>query len=69
MYQHSGVLSFGCGCNKNKVAAATSRTTRQTIYQVVKNGGVVSEFGSLSEARTEAISDGGQVRVSSKLVS
>lgn len=63
-YQHSGILSFGCGCNKNKTAVA--RTSRQTVYQVVQDGAVMSEFGSLSEARNEAIAAGGQVRVSSK---
>lgn len=68
MYQHTSILCFGCGCNKNKGAAAGPRTSRQTVYQVVKDGGVVSEFGTLSEARTEAIATSGQVRVSSKTV-
>lgn len=61
---------MGCGCNKARSngALAAPRASRQTVYQVIKNGGVVSEFSTLQEARKEAITADGQVRVSSKLV-
>lgn len=60
---------MGCGCNKARSngALSTPRAVRRTVYQVIKNGAVVSEFGTLAEARTEAVSQDGQVRVSSKL--
>lgn len=60
---------MGCGCNKRaQNGQVAPRAIRQTVYQVIKNGSVISEFGSLSEARQDAIAQSGQVRVSSKTI-
>lgn len=66
------ILEFGCGCNKNKSAqvpgAGSASLRRATIYQVMANGSVVSEFDTLGEARIAATAAGGRVKVTSKLV-
>ena len=60
---------MGCGCNKRaQNGVVAPRAIRQTVYQVVKDGGILSEFGTLSEARREAVAQSGQVRVSSKTI-
>lgn len=60
---------MGCGCNKKAQngVAASPRAIRRTVYQVIKDGSVLSEFGTLAEARKEAVASSGQVRVSSKV--
>lgn len=66
------VLEFGCGCGGKKApqvpGAGSASARRMTIYQVLVNGGVVSEFSILSEARAAATAAGGRVKVTSKLV-
>ena len=60
---------MGCGCGKRN-AAATQRVNAQratTVYQVLKEGSVDSEYGSLPEARQHAIKVGGRVKVTSKI--
>lgn len=66
---HEGILAFGCGCNKGKIASAVSAVTRTTIYQVIgSDQSVVGEFASLPEARTKAVEVSGRVKVTSKAV-
>lgn len=65
------VTEFGCGCNKNKTAqvpGAGAAVRRSTVYQVLANGSVISEFDTLGEARVAATAAGGRVKVTSKLV-
>lgn len=64
--KHEGILSFGCGCNKGGAAKAVATTNRSTIYQVVLGGAVTGEFASLPEARQQAITNGGRVKVTTK---
>jgi hypothetical protein len=61
---------MGCGCNKKSTVGAgqTAQSRRVTIYQVLASGNVVSEHESLPSARQEAVSVGGRVKVTSKIV-
>lgn len=63
---------MGCGCGKSKApqapGAGSASARRQTIYQVLVNGSVASEWPTLPEARTAATAAGGRVKVTSKLV-
>lgn len=64
---------MGCGCNKSKTAqvpgAGISGGRRATIYQVMSDSTVVSEYDTLPEARLKATEVGGRVKVTSKIVS
>lgn len=61
---------MGCGCNKKTTGGAPIASSRRiTVYEVQLSGKSVSEFGSLPEARAEAVKVGGRVKVSSKVVS
>lgn len=55
---------MGCGCSKRGAGVNTQRAS--TVYQVLKDGTFHAEFGSLPEARQEAIKVGGRVKVTSK---
>jgi hypothetical protein len=71
IHDSSKVTSFGCGCNKKTAqvpGAGGASVRRATIYQVLDNGSVVSEFDTLGEARVAATQVGGRVKVTSKLV-
>lgn len=58
---------MGCGCGKRGEAARQLNAIRTTtVYQVLKDGSVDSEYGSLPEARKQAIAVGGRVKVTSK---
>lgn len=58
---------MGCNCGKRGAAANQLNANRtSTVYQVLKDGSVDSEYGSLPEARKHAIAVGGRVKVTSK---
>lgn len=62
---------MGCNCGKKlngQQRGATMQRTTSTVYQVLLNGSVDSEYGSLPEARQQAIKVGGRVKVTSKTV-
>jgi hypothetical protein len=63
---------MGCGCGKGKTAQAPgaggSPVRRATVYQVMANNAIVSEHETLADARTAAVTAGGRVKVTSKLV-
>jgi hypothetical protein len=62
---------MGCGCGKKSAqapGAGSASTRRATVYQVLSNNAVVSEHGTLPEARTAATAVGGRVKVTSKTV-
>lgn len=62
---------MGCGCNKKSAqvpGAGGPAVRRATVYQVMANNVVVSEFDTLPEARIAAVAAGGRVKVTSKLV-
>lgn len=56
---------MGCGCSKKGAAPALS-SSRITVYEVEVGGAVVSEFGTLAEARIEAVKIDGKIKVTSK---
>lgn len=62
---------MGCGCSSGKntkqVPGVTQSTVRFTVYQVLKENEVVSEFSNLREARAAAVEVGGRVKVTSKM--
>lgn len=63
---------MGCNCGKSKTAQTSSvsaASRRVTVYQVMVDGSVASEFGALPEARKEATALGGRVKVTSKMIS
>ena len=62
---------MGCGCAKKRgvngeVISNGAIAGRKAVYQVVKDGQVVSEFGTPLEARRAATEQGGRVRISSQ---
>lgn len=63
---------MGCNCGKSKASqvpgAGAAAARRATIYQVLADSTVVSEHGTLPEARIEATKLGGRVKVVSKIV-
>lgn len=61
---------MGCGCGKSSGSprGETSNMRRATVYQVLADSVVVSEHGTLPEARTEATKINGRVKVTSKIV-
>lgn len=70
IHDPESILSFGCGCAKGRslTPGQTAQSRRVTIYQVLASGNVVSEHESLPAARQEAVSVGGRVKVTSKVV-
>lgn len=62
---------MGCGCNKKingQVIQQGATAGRRAVYQVVKNGQVLSEFGTPMEARRAASEAGARVRIISQPV-
>jgi hypothetical protein len=62
---------MGCNCGKSKAVQAPGAgagARRATVYQVMSNSVVVSEFSTLPEARKKATEVGGRVKVTSKIV-
>lgn len=60
---------MGCGCNKGKGGVASAAAPRRvTVYQVLTDGNITNEFSTLPEARKAALSEGGRVKVTSKVV-
>lgn len=62
---------MGCGCGKKAPqvpGAGSSSARRVTVYQVLVNSVVSSEWNTLQEARTAATAAGGRVKVTSKIV-
>ena len=59
---------MGCGCNKKRAEGVISGTAagRRAVYQVVKDGTVLSEFGTPMEARRAASEAGARVRITSQ---
>lgn len=58
---------MGCNCGKRGSSAGQLNANRtSTVYQVLKEGSVDSEYQSLPEARKQAIAVGGRVKVTSK---
>jgi hypothetical protein len=62
---------MGCGCAKKRgvngeVISQGAFAGRKAVYQVVKDGQVVSEFGTPMEARKAATEAGGRVRITSQ---
>lgn len=65
------MIKLGCGCGKSKsaqVPGASLAARRATVYQVLVNSSVDSEFGTLPEARKKATEVGGRVKVTTKLI-
>lgn len=63
---------MGCGCSKGRSlgdgSSSASLPRRVTVYQVLSNGNVLSEYDSLPVARKEAVAVGGRVKVTSKVI-
>lgn len=62
---------MGCGCNKRRgvngeIVTSGISAGRKAVYQVVKDGQVVSEFSTPMEARKAASEVGARVRISSQ---
>lgn len=58
---------MGCGCGGAKTTRnVTSVTSRETIYQVIKDSAVTGEFTTIQDARMAAIANGGRVKVTSR---
>lgn len=60
---------MGCGCAKKKINGQVVNGAvagRQAVYQVVKDGQVVSESTTPMEARRAATEVGGRVRITSQ---
>lgn len=59
---------MGCGCNKASTAK-NAAARRVTVYQVMDGtNNMVGEFGTLPEARAEAVKVAGRVKVSTKVL-
>lgn len=62
---------MGCGCAKKRgvngeVVSNGAVAGRKAVYQVVKDGQVLSEFPTSMEARRVAAEEGARVRVTSQ---
>lgn len=65
------MVKVGCNCGGkgSRIATSLNRVQRVTVYQVIdSNNQVVSEFNSLADARAEATTVNGRVKVTSKTV-
>lgn len=62
---------MGCGCGKKKAQGQVLGNTsiRTAVYQVVKDGQVVSEHSTPADARKAAAESSGRVRITSRAVS
>lgn len=60
-------VDIGCGCGGAKSTRnVTTLTTKETVYQVLKNNEITGEFTTIQDARLAAIANGGRVKVTSK---
>lgn len=62
---------MACGCAKKRgvngeLISQGNIAGRRAVYQVVKDGQVVSEYGTPMEARKAATDAGGRVRITSQ---
>ena len=64
------MIELGCNCGKSRAVqpAGMSTVRRETIYQVLNNSTIISEHGTLPEARKAATEVGGRVKVTTKMV-
>jgi hypothetical protein len=63
---------MGCGCAKKKLNGQVvngASAGRKAVYQVLKDGQVLSEFDTPSEARKAATEAGARVRITSQPIS
>ena len=62
---------MGCGCAKKKLNGQTvmgASAARRAVYEVVKDGQILSSFNTPMEARKAATEAGARVRITSQPV-